>query len=97
MVLMKIGVISDTHNFLDPKIPKLFAGVEHILHGGDIGLPWVILELEAIAPVTAVLGNTDDGRLQFKETEIVELAGRKFMVQDIVDPCRPNRNMALSS
>lgn len=83
---MKIGVISDTHDFLDPKIPKLFAGVEHILHGGDIGLPWLILQLEQIAPVTAVLGNTDDGRLSFKQTEWVELAGRKFLVHHIVDP-----------
>ena len=38
-----IGVISDTHNYLDPRIPKLFAGVDHILHGGDIGLPAIIL------------------------------------------------------
>src|SRR2546423_11271360 len=86
---MKIGVISDTHNFLDAKIAKLFAGVEHILHAGDIGLPWVILELEAIAPVAAVLGNTDDGRLQFKETEIVELAGRKLLVHHIINPHGP--------
>src|SRR5689334_24184261 len=83
---MKIGVISDTHDFLDPKIPKVFEGVEHILHGGDIGLPWLILQLEQIAPVTAVLDNTDDGRLSFKQTEWVELAGKKFLVHHIVDP-----------
>jgi uncharacterized protein len=93
---MKIGVISDTHNFLDPKIAKLFAGVEHILHGGDIGLPWVILELEAIAPVTAVLGNTDDGRLQFKETEVVELAGRNFFVHHIINPYGPAPELPLT-
>ena len=39
---MKIGVISDTHNFLDPKVSKLFAGVEHILHAGDIGFAGII-------------------------------------------------------
>jgi len=60
---MKIAVISDTHNFFDPRIPQLFAGAEHILHAGDIGLPWVLLELGQIAPVTAVSGNTDDPRL----------------------------------
>jgi putative phosphoesterase len=86
---VKIGVISDTHNHFDPKIPGLFAGVDHILHGGDIGLPWVILELEQIAPVTAVLGNNDAG-LDFKETEIIELGGRKFMVHHIVDVHRPS-------
>jgi putative phosphoesterase len=85
---MKIGVISDTHNHFDPKIPGLFAGVDHILHGGDIGLPWVILELESIAPVTAVLGNNDAG-LDFKETEVITLADRKFLVHHIVDPRHP--------
>ena len=86
---MHIGIISDTHNFFDPKIPKLFSGVEHILHAGDIGLPWIIMELENIAPVTAVLGNTDDPGLQFKQTEMVELPGRKFLVHHIVDPRKP--------
>jgi hypothetical protein len=84
---VKIGVVSDTHNHFDPRIPELFAGVDHILHAGDIGLPWVVLELEQIAPVTAVLGNNDDG-LAFRETELVELGGRKFLVHHIVDPRR---------
>ena len=83
---MKIGVISDTHNFFDPQIPTLFSGVEHILHGGDIGLPLIIFQLEAIAPVTAVLGNTDDPGLRYKQTETVELAGLKFLVHHIVNP-----------
>jgi putative phosphoesterase len=84
--MLRIGVISDTHNFLDPKITPLFAGVDHILHGGDIGMPWLILQLEQIAPVTAVLGNTDDPGLHFKQTEIVELDGRKFLIHHIVNP-----------
>jgi uncharacterized protein len=83
---MRIGVISDTHNFLDPKVAKLFAGVDHILHGGDIGMPWLILELEQIAPVTAVMGNTDDAGLHYRQTEIVSLARRKFLVHHIVNP-----------
>ena len=85
---MKIGVISDTHGFLDPKVFELFAGVEHILHAGDIGFASIILELETIAPVTAVYGNTDTA-LPFKETEVVELAARKFLVHHIVNPHAP--------
>ena len=50
---MKIGVISDTHGHLDRRVFGLFDGVDHILHAGDIGYPSLILELEAIAPVTA--------------------------------------------
>lgn len=87
--MTKIGVISDTHNHFDPKIPGIFKGVDHILHAGDIGLPWIILELESIAPVTAVLGNNDAG-LSFKETEIIELASRKFLVHHIVDVHSPS-------
>jgi putative phosphoesterase len=83
---MNIGVISDTHNFLDPEVSKLFAGVDHILHAGDIGLPRILQELEQIAPVTAVLGNTDGPLPSVRETELVELGGRKFLVHHIVNP-----------
>jgi putative phosphoesterase len=82
---VKIGVISDTHNFLDPRIAKMIDGVEHILHAGDVGDATIIAELEAIAPVIAVYGNTDMG-LPLKETEGVELAGRKFLVHHITNP-----------
>ena len=82
---MKIGLISDTHNYLDPRVPEIFAGVDHILHAGDVGLPVLIVELEQIAPVTAVIGNTDEG-LPLRETELVTLAGKKFLLHHIVTP-----------
>ncbi len=90
---MKIGVIADTHDHFDPKIRTIFEGVDHILHAGDIGLPWIILELEALAPVTAVTGNTDVG-LQFKETEVVRLADRKFLLHHIVDVHHPGEKVS---
>lgn len=90
---MRIGVISDTHDLLDPQVAELFSGVEHILHGGDVGLPWLILKLEQIAPVTAVLGNTDVG-IQLRETEIVQLDGKKFLLHHIVNPHAPQENLA---
>lgn len=89
---MKIGVISDTHDFLDPRVTELFAGVDHILHAGDVGSVWITFQLEQIAPVTAVLGNTDLG-LSFKENAVVELAERKFMVQHIVNPQTPDEQL----
>ena len=90
---MRIGVISDTHDLLDPKVPELFKGVDHVLHGGDVGLPWLILKLEEIAPVTAVLGNTDTG-ISLRETEVVMLDGRKFLIHHIVNPHAPHENIA---
>lgn len=85
---MKIGVISDTHNYLDPKIPELFAGVEHIIHAGDVGTKSILSELEEIAPLTAVFGNTDS-MLPLKEVEVFELGRYKFLLQHIVDPQMP--------
>jgi uncharacterized protein len=85
---MKLGIISDTHNFLDPKVAALFNGVDHILHAGDVGTAWIIFQLEQIAPVTAVLGNNDTF-LSLKETETVQLAGHKFFVHHIINPHAP--------
>jgi putative phosphoesterase len=85
---MRIGVLSDTHGHLDPKISGLFKGVDRIFHAGDIGLPWLILQLEEIAPVTAVSGNTDVG-LEYKETELVQLENRKFLLHHVVDVNAP--------
>jgi putative phosphoesterase len=88
--ILRVGVISDTHDFFDPRLPTLFAGVDHIIHAGDVGMPWVILELEQIAPVTAVIGNSDTG-LTLHEVEMVQLNSRKFLVYHIVDPGQPAR------
>ena len=82
---MKIGVLSDTHGWLDPRLETFFAGVDHLLHAGDIGDPVIELELKFIAPVTVVQGNVDIG-LPFKLTEVVTLAERKFLVHHIVNP-----------
>jgi uncharacterized protein len=83
---MRLGVISDTHDYLDPRVRQLFARVDHILHAGDIGMPIILLELEEIAPVTAVGGNTDDPALRYHQTRIVDLADRKFLLHHIVNP-----------
>jgi len=73
-----IGLISDTHGHLRPGVFGALDGVERILHAGDVGPVDILVELEAIAPVTAVHGNTDrwDVREQTTEAERLELAGR---------------------
>ena len=70
---MQIGLISDTHGKLRPEVFDIFRGVELILHAGDIGSLDIITELEAIAPVHAVHGNTDDFDVRAKYGESVAL------------------------
>jgi uncharacterized protein len=91
---MLVGVISDTHGFYDPDITGIFSGVGHILHAGDIGQGAVLSELEQIAPVTAVLGNTDS-LIPCNLTEVVSLVGRKFLVHHIVDVRYPEEALRL--
>jgi uncharacterized protein len=55
-----VGIISDTHGLLRPEIAAVFAGVQLILHAGDVGGRAVLDALSAIAPVEAVYGNVDD-------------------------------------
>ena len=90
--MIRVGVISDTHDYLDPQVAEYFAGVNHIFHAGDIGLPWLLLQLQLIAPVTAVLGNNDNAP-DLKEMEIVSLANRKFLVLHAVDPKCPSERL----
>jgi uncharacterized protein len=56
---VRIGVISDTHGKLRDEVFEHFAGVERVLHAGDIGHAGILVELETIAPIVAVWGNTD--------------------------------------
>jgi putative phosphoesterase len=57
---LKIGLLSDTHSHLDPKVFDYFADCDEIWHGGDIGDAAVLDKLEAFKPVRAVYGNIDD-------------------------------------
>lgn len=56
---VRIGVISDTHGKLDSRALEAFAGVDLIVHAGDVGARGILYELEGVAPVLAVRGNTD--------------------------------------
>ena len=83
---MKIGVVSDTHGLLRPEVAPALAGVDRILHLGDVGKPSVLKALGKIAPVTAVRGNVDRegpcGKLP--ETEVLLIVGRYvYMLHDL--------------
>ena len=77
---MLVGVISDTHGLLRPEALVALAGVEHILHAGDVGDARILDALREIAPVTAIRGNVDQWGdcAELPATEYVELAGKAF-------------------
>ena len=70
---MRLGIISDTHGLLRPEVLDVFAEVDHILHGGDVGPASLLDELGAIAPVTAVYGNTDGWDLRARLPQVASL------------------------
>ncbi|HET6797018.1 MAG TPA: metallophosphoesterase family protein [Gemmatimonadales bacterium] len=74
---MRLGVIADTHGLLRPEVFRAFAEVDHILHAGDVGPLELLTELEALAPVSAVYGNTDgpEVRSSFPQVAHLELDG----------------------
>ena len=80
---MRIGLISDTHGRLRNEVFDVFREVDAIVHAGDIGPYDLIAELEAIAPVTAVYGNTDrfDVRERLQASASLEAGGTRIAVE----------------
>ena len=66
---MKIGLLSDTHSYLDPKIFTVFARCDEIWHAGDIGNIKVLEELQEFKVVRAVYGNIDDAVVRVETRE----------------------------
>ena len=103
MAIVRIGVISDTHGLLRPEAKCLLAGVDHIIHGGDIGTPDIVPTLRRIAPVTAIRGNVDKGNWakELADTELAKLAGVSiYVLHDLntlqVDPSAHGINVVVS-
>jgi len=72
--------MSDTHGMLRPQVFDVFRDVDHILHGGDIGAWDLIVELQALAPVTAVYGNTDSLEIRSKVPQVAEIELEGFPI-----------------
>jgi uncharacterized protein len=80
-----VGLISDTHGYLDPTIATHFANVDQIWHLGDIGSEEVLEALKKIKSTIAVFGNIDSKALEWKlkENEVIELEGIRFLLRHI--------------
>ena len=83
--MKKIGLLSDTHGDLDPKIFTHFKDVDEIWHAGDIGTIEVLDELNKFKPTRAVYGNIDgaDLRTECKEFEIFKCEDVNVMITHI--------------
>jgi uncharacterized protein len=66
---MKIGLLADTHSYLDPNVFDYFKDVDEIWHAGDIGEPGVADALEKFKPLKAVFGNIDGKSMQARFSE----------------------------
>ena len=82
--MTRIGLISDTHGFLDETVFRHFANCDEVWHAGDFG-PEVIEKLESFKPLKGVYGNIDDAsiRHQFPEQLVFTCEGVKVMMRHI--------------
>jgi putative phosphoesterase len=64
--MRRIGLISDTHSYLEPRALEILRDVDEIWHAGDIGDAAVAEALAAIKPLRAVYGNIDSPELRYQ-------------------------------
>ena len=83
--MKKIGLLSDTHGYVDPKIFKHFKDVDEIWHAGDVGTIEVIDELQSFKPTRGVYGNIDgtEIRSEWKEVEAFNCEGLDVLITHI--------------
>lgn len=83
--MVRIGLISDTHSYLDPAVFKHFEFCDEIWHIGDIGDEKVLRDLEDFKPTLAVFGNIDSQNLRHElpENLIVERENLKVLITHI--------------
>jgi uncharacterized protein len=83
--MRKIGILSDTHGFLHPKVFDFFSSCDEIFHAGDIGDISVIRDLENFKPLTAVYGNIDghEIRKKFQDRIITTVENVKIFMTHI--------------
>lgn len=91
--MTRIGILSDTHGYLDPKVFQYFAAVDEIWHVGDIGTTTVTEQLQEFKPLRAVYGNIDGTELrqQFRKTELFTVE-KKIICMTHIGGRPPNYN-----
>jgi uncharacterized protein len=101
--MQRIGIISDTHGLLRPEAVAFLRGSAYIVHAGDVGHADVLDELNAVARVTAVRGNNDNGPWAetIAETETLKVGAVSiYVVHDLaqldLDPAAAGYQVVVS-
>lgn len=83
--MTKIGLISDTHSYLDSAVFEYFKDCDEIWHAGDFGSMDVIEKLKEFKPLRGVYGNIDSNEIRqvFPEQNFFEIASAKIFMQHI--------------
>ena len=84
----RIGLVSDTHGLVRPEALAALAGVDRIVHAGDVGAPEVLERLGEIAPVMAVRGNNDHGPWAdaLPDSEVIDIGGASlYVLHDVAE------------
>ena len=76
--MTKIGLLSDTHGYLDPRVLEHFSNCDEIWHAGDIGSEMVLQRLREFRPTRAVYGNMDSGDVRYSLSEFY-----RFRVEEV--------------
>lgn len=86
--MTRIGILSDTHSYLEEQIFEYFKDVDMVWHAGDIGSSTVTNALQKFKPLYAVYGNIDDYsiRTEFPENQSLEIEGCKILITHIAGP-----------
>lgn len=83
--MRKIGLLSDTHGYLDPRVFDYLANCDEVWHAGDVGSVKIVEQLEAFKPVRIVYGNIDSKEIQLRTHENLnfELEGFRIWMTHI--------------
>jgi uncharacterized protein len=90
--MTRIGIIADTHGLLRPEAVEALRGADAIVHAGDVGGEHVLAGLRALAPLTYVEGNNDDG--EGTDMVRVTIGGLRILLTHILPrPHKPDRRV----
>jgi uncharacterized protein len=80
--MRQIGILSDTHGFIHPRVLDFFTGVDEIWHAGDMGNIGIANQLKTVKPLRGVYGNVDgqDVRIEFPEVQIFRIEQVKILL-----------------